>query len=137
MWAPGRTAGLVSSGPMGTVRRSDFEAELLRLGYRPPESYDMDRCTHRSLPSLAVFMMLNIVCHEGARTYGELGWEVYTGCEECCRGMVSSLCCGGHFEHARVFAGELDVTAEWDLSVGEIAAAGVPVPVDDEGEEED
>ncbi|MBL8973388.1 MAG: hypothetical protein JNK56_22565 [Myxococcales bacterium] len=122
---------------MGTVRRSDFEAELLRLGYRPPESYDMDRCTHRSLPSLAVFMMLNIVCHEGARTYGELGWEVYTGCEECCRGMVSSLCCGGHFEHARVFAGELDVTAEWDLSVGEIAAAGVPLPVDDEGEEED
>ena len=122
---------------MATTTRSDFEAELARLGYRPPEDYELDPCTHRALPSLAVFMMLGVVCHDGARSYGELGWDVYSGCEECCIGMVSSLCCGGHYEHARVFAGEDDVTTDWNLRVGEIEAAAELLPVDGEEDEDE
>lgn len=122
---------------MEATTRSAFEAELTRLGYRPPESYDSDACTHKPPEPLAVFMMLNVVCHEGARTYGELGWDVYTGCEECCIGLVSSLCCGGHYEHARVFAGEVDVTTAWNLRVQEIEPAREPLPVEDAGEDED
>lgn len=121
---------------MAPTTRSQFEAELARLGYRPPEVYDADPCTHRASPSLAVFLMLNVVCHEGARTHGDLGWDVYTGCEECCTGLVSSLCCGGHYEHARVFAGELEVTEAWNLGVRDIQSAAQPLDADEDADEE-
>lgn len=88
---------------MGQTRAA-FEAELQSLGYGAPAPFDFDPCTHAAADGCAVFVMPTREEQE-ARTYGELGWRIYAGCEACCADFASVMFCGGMYTHLHVFVG--------------------------------
>ena len=89
--------------------RAAFEARLQLLGYPELTPFHTYPCPHAPDESCTVFVMPHEACFEHPRTYGDLGWQIYTGCEECCRGAWCVLSCGGLFRHIRVFVGGVDL----------------------------
>ena len=112
---------------MATMSRSAFEAELQRLGYSEIELDESYSCRHMPETS-AVFHMPDPEVVDGARTYGDLGWFRFLGCEDCCRDLAGVLACGGCYSNVRVFNGEVDVTRETLFEPWALQPAEQPLP---------
>lgn len=111
---------------MHAPSRPAFEAELRRLGYDAPGSFDSDPCVHDDPEACAVFVMPTREVQQ-AETYGQLGWLVYEGCWDCCTDCTKTLNCGGMYTHLRLFAG--GVLAE-RFDDDEVRPAGEPIDDD-------
>jgi hypothetical protein len=98
---------------MTTLTRSQFDAKLKELGYKRLKTLPYKDCDHATEEKWAVYTMPTRDAtgrSKPPKTYGELGWSRYQGCETCCMELGGVLFCGGLYEHALIFAGEQDVT---------------------------
>ncbi|WAS98848.1 hypothetical protein [Nannocystis punicea] len=108
--------------------RTDFEAALQGLGYAAPEPFPHDVCRHRGRPRCAVYTMPSADCRHDPRSFGDLGWRVYEGCEACCMEVGGVLFCGGLYEHVRVFRGQVDITGTTGAGLFELQPAHELLP---------
>jgi hypothetical protein len=107
--------------------RTEFEADLRRLGYGDAKLYDYDPCEHPDEAPWAVYTMLSDECCDEPATYGDLGWFVYTGCGACCAALGSVLFCGGMYEHVRIFRADGSLADAVDLTTSELRRADAPL----------
>ena len=93
-----------------------FLAQLELLGYAPPAPIGEQVCEHSCAPLWTFYTMPLVVLLKDAQPssrpmrYGDVGWFVYHGCEDCTMEVGGNIFCGGLYEQARMFCGEREVT---------------------------
>lgn len=113
---------------MKPLTRAAFEATLKQLGYAEIQPFEYESCRHASRRQCAIYTMPSADCRDDPKTYGDLGWLVFEGCEACVMDVGGVLFCGGMYEHVRVFRGEQDITEdETSVSLHELQPADAPL----------